>query len=682
MKKYVANEILLPEVAALLKEGFQVTIPVKGKSMQPFLVDGRDSVTLASCTPDDLSPGVVVLVREDRKGYIVLHRIVSRQADRLVLQGDGNNGIKETARVEEVLGRAVAFIRKGKTYPASGRVWRMYSSGWMRWLKAKSAARGIRDKLAYLKLVSAGFRRKIAGYCLLGLCAVGLSLGFIWVSKRVIDIAAGAASGSLLAGSVVLACLMLLQLAGEAADNWMSVRMQIEVGNKLRHRLFARLLQSSWNGMERFHTGDVMNRIEQDTSVVVGALTVSLPSLLTTGVQLLAAFVFFCLLDGCLPWIVAGILPVFLLAGRVYLKRMYRYTNKIRRSDSRIQSIIQESLQQRSVIKALGQNERYIGRLDRQQETLRARLMQRTRFSVLTRACVSAAFAGGYLAAFVWGAVYLQRGWITFGTMAAFLQLVGKIQRPMLDLARMVPSLVEVFTSTDRLRELEALPLEKEEKQLLFPETPDVVMDAVDFAYAEGESPVFRRFSYCIPAGSRIAVMGETGRGKTTLIRLLLAFVSPQAGSIRLRTAQHEAGVSPETRCNFTYVPQGNLLFSGTVRDNLLTGNPEATEEDMIKALRTAVADFVFSLPSGMDTLIGEHGNGLSEGQAQRIAIARALLRPASILLFDEATSALDAATELQLLDNLKRDCAGKTFVFVTHHAAVAERCEAVLRLD
>lgn len=682
MKKYFANEVLFREVAALLKEGRQVTIPVRGQSMRPFLADGRDSVTLASCTPDELTPGVVVLVREDKNGYIVLHRIIARQADRLVLQGDGNAGSAEYAYVKDVLGMAVVFIRKGRSYPASGMVWRMYSSGWRIWMKVKNAVHGVRGGLAYLKRVSCGFRKKIVGYCLLGLLSVSLSLGFIGVSKWVIDAATGTMEGSWGVGIALLAGLVVLQLVCDGIDNWMSVGMQVGVGNRLRHRLFARLLQSRWNAMEQFHTGDVMNRIEKDVSSVVGMLTVSLPSFVVTGMQLLAAFVFFCFLDARLPWVVVGVFPLFLWIGRFYLKRMYRYTSKIRKSDSRIQSIIQESLQLRSVIKALEQNDRYIGKLDRQQKTLQARLMQRTRFSILTRTCVSAAFAVGYLIAFVWGTVHLHQGLITFGTMAAFLQLVGKVQRPILDMARMLPSWVEVFASIDRLRELEALPQEREAAQVLSPTTPDVVVDKIDFGYDKGEALVFRQFSYCFQAGSRVAVMGETGRGKTTLVRLLLAFAVPQSGNIRLCTTDWEVEVSAETRCNFTYVPQGNTLFSGTIRDNLLMGNPEATEEDMVCALHTAVAGFVFDLPSGMDTLVGEQGSGLSEGQAQRIAIARALLRPAFILLFDEATSALDADTELRLLENLKEHCAGKTFIFVTHHTAVAERCDAVLRLD
>lgn len=237
----------------------------------------------------------------------------------------------------------------------------------------------------------------------------------------------------------------------------------------------------------------------------------------------------------------------------------------------------------------------------------------------------------------------------------------------------------------DRLEELERLPEESGEESMRFAETPDVEIDNITFRYVEGEAPVFSHFSCKFPAGSCTAVMGETGRGKTTLVRMLLALALPEEGSIVLRThsqLQEEVClVSPSTRCNFTYVPQGNTLFSGTIRENLLMGNPEATEEDMNHALRTAVADFVFSLPDGIDTLLTEQGGGLSEGQAQRIAIARALLRPGHILLLDEATSALDSETERLLLGNLRRDCGGKTFIFITHHPVVAEECDEVVRI-
>ena len=543
--------------------------------------------------------------------------------------------------------------------------------------------KNLKDKISYLWRVSAGQRWAVLVSCALGALSVLFSLAFIGVSKYVIDIATETVTGSLPGAALLLVALLVLQLLCNIVDSWVGIRMQIELGNTLRHRLFTRLLHSRWNELERFHTGDIVNRVEQDVSSVVGLLTGSFPSLVVTGVQLLAAFLFFCYLDPFLPWIVVAVFPLFLLGSRYYMKR---YTHKIRRSDSLIQAVIQESLQHRTVIKTLEQSSNRVSKLDEWQDTLRNQVLGRTRFSLAARSFVSLAFSGGYLTAFLWGSVSLSTGAITFGTMAAFLQLVGKVQRPVLDLSRLIPSFAQVFTAIDRLEELEMLPEESGEESMRFVETPDVEIDNITFRYVEGEAPVFSHFSCKFPAGSCTAVMGETGRGKTTLVRMLLALALPEEGSIMLRThsqLQKEGClVSPSTRCNFTYVPQGNTLFSGTIRENLLMGNPEATEEDMNHALRTALADFVFLLPDGIDTLLTEQGGGLSEGQAQRIAIARALLRPGHILLLDEATSALDSETERVLLGNLRRDYKGRTFVFITHHLMVAEGCDGVVRLS
>lgn len=527
----------------------------------------------------------------------------------------------------------------------------------------------------------AGYKRNVLLSCLTGILSVLLSLLFIFISKQVIDAATDDTSGKMLPYIAALVSIVILQLSCDAADNWISVRMQIGVGNALRHRIFAHLLHSRWNELEQFHSGDVVNRMERDTSSLVSLLTVSLPAFLIMGVQLLAAFLLFCHLDARLPWIVAGILPLFLLGSRFYMKRMYQHTHRIRKSDSRIQSIIQESLQQRTVIKALELDKQHIRKLDEQQQQLRTHLMRRTRFSILTRTCVSGAFSCGYLTAFLWGVFCLSTGSITFGTMAAFLQLVGKVQRPVWDMARLIPSLADSATAIDRLQELEAVSAEPQGERIRFSETPDIEVEDITYSYAKGDTPVFSHFSCRFPAGSRTAVTGETGRGKTTLIRLLLALAQPQEGTVRLCSARQSAPVSPDTRCNFTYVPQGNTLFSGSIRDNLRMGNPHTTDNAMRRALHTAVADFVFSLPDGLDAIIGEQGIGLSEGQAQRIAIARALLRNGHIVLLDEATSALDAETEQQFMENLHRDHTGQTFIFITHHAAVSQQCGQVINL-
>ena len=532
-------------------------------------------------------------------------------------------------------------------------------------------------QIKYIWEVSRGQRGRILLSCLTGIIGVAVSLAFIYASKVVIDIATGAAIGSLTNAAILTIALLIAQLLCGAVDTWLSTRMQVETGNALRHRLFSRLLQSRWNELERFHTGDIVNRVEQDTASIVELLTSTIPAFIVTIVQLIAAFVFFCFLDPSLPWVVVGILPIFLLGSRFY-----------------IQSVIQESLQHRTVIKTLEQGDRHIGKLDDLQDALRNQIFGRTRFSLSARMLVAFAFSGGYLTAFLWGAVRLSTGSITFGTMTAFLQLVGKVQRPALDLSRLLPSFINALTAVERLMELEELPAEASGASQLFPQTPDLQLKDVTFSYSTGDRPILNHFSCNFPAGSCTAVLGETGAGKTTLIRLLLALADPQEGSITLSSANITQSslstlnsplstleVSPQTRSNFVYVPQGNTLFSGTIRDNLLMGNPYATEAEMLQALRTACAGFVLSLPDGIDANLNEQGGGLSEGQAQRIAIARTLLRPGHILLLDEATSALDPETERQLIKNLRRDCTGKTFIFITHHPAVAEACEATIQL-
>ena len=677
----INNDKLFDEIADLLARGRDVTITVRGGSMRPLLVDGRDRVTLRRPQPGGIRRGDVVLVRESGGGGVVLHRVVRRSGDSLVLQGDGNRVQTETAAVADVVGVAVSFTRRGKTCSSRALSWRLLSLLMLVFVSWRRLYIRFRVDAGYVRGVSAGRRRGIMLSCVVGVVSVALSLAFIYFTKRVIDVATSAAVGGLVAGIAVLGALIVAQLLCDVVASFVSVRLQLGVGNALRHRLLVRLLQSRWSMLARFHTGDIVNRVERDASSVVGLLTVSLPSMVVTAVQLVAALAFFCWLDAWLPWLVLAVLVVLLPLGRVYVGKMYGYTRQMRQSDSRIQAVIQESLQQHTVVKALEQGAGRVGALDGHQAALYRQFMRRTRFSVASRSVVSAAFALGYLAVFAWGAYRLSVGDITFGTMAAFLQLVGKVQQPVLDLARMLPSLVEVFTAVDRLREIEEMPSEDTSRRKLFAAVPDVVFSDVTFGYSGDGRPVLSRFTHTFRAGTSTAVVGHTGRGKTTLIRLLLALVSPQQGRAWLDDGNVRAELSADTRCNFTYVPQGNTLFSGTIRDNLLMGNPEATDDDMRRALRAAEADFVFAMPGALDAALGEQGGGLSEGQAQRVAIARALLRPGNILLFDEATSALDVDTERRLLLNLRTHCAGKTIIFVTHHKAVADACDCVVRL-
>ena len=309
-------------------------------------------------------------------------------------------------------------------------------------------------------------------------------------------------------------------------------------------------------------------------------------------------------------------------------------------------------------------------------------MIRRTRFSIGTRAVVSTGFATGYLTAFLWGVFRIAAGRITFGVMTAFLQLVGRVQRPITDIARMIPGMVGAITSGERLMELEELPLEEQASPKLSKDTAGVRLEDVTFRYAEGDRNILEHFSADFPPHSTTAILGETGAGKTTLIRLLLALVKPSKGTVTVYDSTGTIGpASPDTRCNFVYVPQGNTLFSGTIRDNLLLGDSTVTDEEMWRVLDMACADFVRHLPQGLDTPCGEGGGGFSEGQAQRITIARSLLRPGSILLLDESTSALDVETEQELLRRITEGERGKTLIFITHRPSVTDYCDRAITI-
>lgn len=528
---------------------------------------------------------------------------------------------------------------------------------------------------------SRGIRARILFSALAGVLRVAFGLGFVYISKELVDMATGSVQGMLSQYVVWMVLLVLGGIVCNSVVGWMTGLMEVKAQNVLRQRLFEGVLQSRWTGREPFHSGDVQSRLGADIHNVVSLLAVSVPSLVVTGSQLLGSFFFLDRLDGTLARILVSGMLVFLFFGKIYAKRMRRLTHGVRSGESAVQSLTQESVQYRMVIKTLEGAGLMGMRLAELQSVLYSRVKCRTCFSVFSRMLLSSGFTGGYLLAFTWGAFRLQEGAITFGVMTAFLQLVGQIQRPILDLTRLVPTLTSALASMDRLRELEALVPEEQGEPILLSGVVGLKLSGVCFGY--DDRPVLEGFSYDFVPGSVTAVLGATGAGKTTLVRLMLALVRPQNGNVTLYSSQGESESSALTRGNFVYVPQGNTLFSGTIRENLLLGNPAAGEPQIRNALYGAAAEFVYTLPQGLDTRCGEQGSGLSEGQSQRLAIARSLLRSGTVLLLDEVSSALDTATEKLLLRRLMRHCKGRTVIFITHREDITKGCDKlVLRSD
>lgn len=568
---------------------------------------------------------------------------------------------------------------------------------------------------------SKSYRTQATINIIVGLLTVTCDFAFIVATKLAIDVATGRSDQSLNLAAALLIGIILSQVCLGFSRRWIAALLGVKAQNRMQQSLFRRLMQSEWRGLEHRHSGDVLNRLERDVQDVTTIITETIPSAFCVGIRLLVAFCYLYSMDHRLAVILLVIAPMFALLSRLYVKKMRTITREVRNTDSRIQSLLTESIQHRMVLKTLERTDTMCDKLENSQSLLRQQVRHRTLFSSFSGTLLNLGFATGYLVTFLWGVSRLHDGTITYGMMIAFIQLVGQIQGPIREMTRFIPSIIGALTAGERLIELEDMPLEENGQPVRFHRGAGIRFTDVTYAYDNQKRTILSHLSYDFPPGSTTAIMGETGAGKTTLIRLILALLKPQKGSVciygignenedegqdwkqngngngnqngsqkedrdrdnkKAVNGQTEMEVSPLTRCNLVYVPQGNTLFSGTIRDNLLLGNPQATEEEMREALHCACADFVLSRPDGLDALCGEMGGGMSEGQAQRISIARALLRQGSILLLDEATSALDMETEKRLLENLHNRMDGQTVIFITHRAAVIEHCNQVLKLE
>ena len=515
----------------------------------------------------------------------------------------------------------------------------------------------------------------------IGLLSVVVSLAQVWAVQHAIDVASGHTEGSIYWSVGAMALLVLCGFALRICSIWVRNILGIKAQNRMQQRMLDRILRSEWTGKESHHSGDVLNRLEQDVGTVVSFLTETIPNTISVVAMFVGAFVYLFSMDKVLAFVIVGIIPVFVLLSKLYIGQMRRLTRQVRDSDSKVQSVLQETIQHRMLIKTLESDSVMVDRLESTQSELRHRVVKRTAFSVVSNFILNAGFSVGYLIAFLWAALRMADQTLTFGGMTAFLQLVNRIQGPARDLTRLAPVFVGVFTAAERLMELEENPLEEQGDPIPLTAPCGVRLEHITYAYDDGDSNVIEQLDFDFYPGSCTAVLGETGAGKTTLIRLILALLHPNDGKVILYNQQEQKELSPLMRCNFVYVPQGNTLMSGTIRDNLRLGKLNATEEEIKAALEMSCASFVMELPDGLDTVCTEAGGGLSEGQAQRISIARALLRNRPIMLFDEATSALDPETERQLLHNILSHH-DKTVIFITHRPAVVDYCDQTLHLQ
>ena len=528
--------------------------------------------------------------------------------------------------------------------------------------------------ISWLWQNSLGIRCNTMVRIILGIGRVWLGLMMVWLCKRFID--ETIRTGSTEEVLRMVFWLVLTVVGGvllRQVGYWLTTTANIRQINVIRLRIFSSLFRRQLFTEKELHSGDVTSRLSKDIELVSAITTDTLPQMMITVIQLCGAFLLMRWFDARLAWALLLLTPLAIVFGKLIARKLRQMTLDIRQDESRIQMQVQEGMEYNAVLRSLGSEQWVTDRLDSMQQRLRGNVMRWARFTVIMRLVLGCAFGLGYLLAFVWGGVGLRNGTITFGVMTSFLQLVGMIQNPILQLLNMIPAVIHSTASIDRLEEITTSNSSPESGEIRRGqncgiEGEDICFDDVSFRYASGDREILSHFSHDFKAGTKTAIMGETGIGKTTLFRMILGFISPTGGRV-------------EVCGDLCFVPQGNTLMSGTIRYNLQLAKPEATDDDLREVLHTACADFVYDLPEGLDTELGERGNGLSEGQAQRIAIARGLLRPGTILLLDEISSSLDEPTERELYNRLFKAFPDKTMLFITHRPTVTEQCDEVIKL-
>ena len=516
---------------------------------------------------------------------------------------------------------------------------------------------------------SRGIRWNMAVQIVAGTGQVALGLLMVWLSKQFIDVTIHEGTAD---DVLWMVCWLVMTVVGgvilRQVAYWLSTSAGVRQTNALRLRIFSNLFRRQLYDGQELHSGDVTSRLAKDIEQVSTTTTDSLPQMVITMIQLCGSFLLMRWFDARLAWALLLLTPLAIIFGKLISRRLRQMTLDIRQDESRIQMQVQEGMEHNAVLRSLDAEQWVTDRLDAMQQRLHGNMMRRMRFTVITRLVMGCVFGLGYLLAFVWGGIGLRNGTITFGVMTSFLQLVNKIQGPILQLLNMVPGVIHATASIDRLCELDETSQAPSVAHHGNTCTEGVRFKDVSFRYAKGDREILSHFTHEFKAGSKTAIMGETGIGKTTLFRLILGFIEPTSGQVAMGG-------------ELCFVPQGNTLMSGTIRYNLQLAKPDATEDELLEVLHTACADFVFDLPDGLNTELGERGSGLSEGQAQRIAIARGLLHGGDILLLDEISSSLDEPTERELYHRLFTAYPQKTMLFITHRKAVSELCDNMVRL-
>ena len=553
-------------------------------------------------------------------------------------------------------------------------------------------SRSLREMLqehAWLSRYSLHYKKEVLWYIFIGVLGTAISLVGSILSKYIIDAVTGFNTHGILAALVFFVLMQLFQIVTRAISSRISTRVSIRVNQQITAQVYDKLLVTDWEALSAYHSGDLLTRVAGDVSTVASSVLGWFPELLTRLLQFVGTLGVILYYDATLAILALLSAPVTLLMSRYVIKMMRHHNQKMRQLSSEMMVFNEESFQHIQLLKSFDRTDAYSQKHQQLQQRFKDASMDYNRFSIQKNTIMSLVGTIVALVCFLWGIYRLWSGYITYGTMTLFLQLSGSLSGAFSALAGLIPGAITAATAARRIMVLMDLPTEDRSDaaaeafaQAHISTSLRVEAKGLSYHYEDG-IPVLSDSDFVADAGQIVAVIGPSGGGKTTLLRLLLGIVRPKGGSLQLCAQDgSRMDISASTRALFAYVPQGNTMFSGTVRENLQLIRPDATEEQLYHTLQLACAeDFIRALPLGLDTPVREQGGGFSEGQLQRLCIARALLSHAPILLLDEATSALDIETEQKVLDNIMRSQAGRTCIVTTHRPSVLEISHRVYRI-
>ena len=517
----------------------------------------------------------------------------------------------------------------------------------------------------------------------LTLCASAVSyvsVRFALVSKDLLDAALISSRKHFFNTNLIkLLVLVVSQLVLHILYTLVALKTESSLKNKTQLSVFNTLLYKKWASVTDYHSGELLNRLNGDVNVVCSNLVSIVPTVFALLSKIILSFSALCMLDKDFALIFLVVGPVVMIVARIYSHKIKPLSKKCMESQGAVHSFFLEALRNLLVIKSFGVFNEITHKADKLQKRNLSLVMKRGFLNIFANILFYISLTIGYYFAVAWCAWKIANAIMTVGTFTAIIQLVGQIQAPFKDLASAIPHFYTMTSSAERLIEIENLPLEELRYKdidfsMLYDDMEKISIDTITFTYNNVEK-IFDNAYLDIPKGSLVAISGISGIGKSTLIKLIMGIITPQSGQISIKSGGKSYIADASLRKLFAYVPQGNMILSGTIRENISFMKPETSEEDIINSAKIAcIWDTISELPKGLDTVIGEGGIGLSEGQIQRLAVARAICSKAPILLLDEATSALDEQTEKQMLENIMSD-KSRTCIIISHKQCALEKC-------